>query len=93
MNLRPLDPSEPFRGTDAYVRQLATAVDRLPDLTLTPVNYAYRDDLLILAWEGHATIGGQPRRWAGADRFRLRNGRTAETTVVFDTRAISAGKA
>lgn len=80
--------AQPLRGADAYVAQLAAAVDRIPDLTLSVVDYAGRGDALTLAWEGNGTIGGEPRRWAGVDRFRLHDGRSAETTVVFDTRAI-----
>jgi steroid delta-isomerase-like uncharacterized protein len=82
--------SEPLRGRDAYARQLAGAVARIPDLTLSVTEYAHRGDVLILAWEGRGTIGGEVRRWRGVDRFRMHEGRSAETTVVFDTRAISA---
>lgn len=80
--------TEPLRGADAYVAQLAAAVDRIPDLTLSVVDYAFRGDALTLAWEGHGTVSGEPRRWAGVDRFHIHDGRSAETTVVFDTRAI-----
>jgi steroid delta-isomerase-like uncharacterized protein len=80
----------PLRGRDAYAGQLAAAVKRMPDLTLSVVDYAHRGDHLTLAWQGRGTIGGEVRRWPGVDRFRLHAGRSAETTVVFDTRAISA---
>ncbi|BDY26663.1 nuclear transport factor 2 family protein [Mycolicibacterium mageritense] len=81
----------PIRGRGAYAGQLAAAVRHIPDLTLSVVDYAYRDGLLILAWEGHGTVDGELRHWPGVDRFRLRGTRSAETTVVFDTRAVMAG--
>lgn len=79
---------EPLRGRDAYVGRLAAAVQLIPDLTLSVVDFAYRDGLLMLAWEGRGTIAGEPRRWPGVDRFRLHGNRSAETTVVFDTLAM-----
>ncbi|WP_166906274.1 nuclear transport factor 2 family protein [Mycobacterium sp. DL440] len=84
--------TEPLRGRDAYAGQLAAAVQLIPDLTLSVVDHVYRDGLLMLAWEGHGTIDGELRHWPGVDRFRLRGNRSAETTVVFDSRAVvSAG--
>ncbi|WP_082022916.1 nuclear transport factor 2 family protein [Mycolicibacterium setense] len=80
--------AEPYRGRDAYADQLATAVHLILDLTLSVVDFAHRDGLLMLAWEGRGTIGGELRRWPGVDRFRLNGSRSAETTVVFDTRAV-----
>ncbi|MDV3126727.1 nuclear transport factor 2 family protein [Mycobacterium sp. 21AC1] len=80
--------TEPLRGREAYTGQLAAAVQVIPDLTLSVVDYACRDGRLILAWQGHGTIDGQMRHWPGVDRFRLDGGRSAETTVVFDTRAV-----
>jgi steroid delta-isomerase-like uncharacterized protein len=85
--------AEPKRGRDAYAAQLAAAVKRIPDLTLSVTDYAYRDGVLILAWEGRGTITGEVRRWPGVDRFKLRKGQSAETTVVFDTRAIAPNAA
>jgi steroid delta-isomerase-like uncharacterized protein len=85
--------AEPFRGRDAYAGQLAAVVRRIPDVTLSVTDYAHRDDVLILAWEGRGTIGGEIRRWPGVDRFRLRGGQSSETAVVFDTRAITVGAA
>ncbi|OBK39360.1 DUF4440 domain-containing protein [Mycobacterium sp. 1165196.3] len=79
---------EPLRGRNAYVAQLTAAVTRIPDLTLSVVDYAYRDGVLMLAWEGRGTIAGEERRWLGVDRFRIRAGQTAETTVIFDTREL-----
>lgn len=80
--------TEPLRGRDAYADRLAAAVQLIPDLTLSVVDFAHRDGVLILAWEGHGTIDGELRHWPGVDRFRLRGNRSAETTVVFDTRAV-----
>lgn len=80
--------TEPYRGRDAYAGQLAAAVHLIPDLTLSVVDFAHHDGLLMLAWEGSGTIGGELRRWPGVDRFRLSGSRSAETTVVFDTRAV-----
>lgn len=79
---------EPLRGRDAYAGRLAAAVQLVPDLTLSVVDFTYRDGLLMLAWEGRGTIGGELRRWPGVDRFRLHGNRSAETTVVFDTRSV-----
>lgn len=80
--------TEPVRGRDAYAGRLAAAVQLIPDLTLSVVEFAYRDGLLMLAWEGRGTIAGELRRWPGVDRFRLHGNRSAETTVVFDTSAL-----
>ncbi|MFV1357028.1 nuclear transport factor 2 family protein [Mycolicibacterium fortuitum] len=80
--------TEPLRGRDAYAGRLAAAVQLIPDLTLSVVQFAHRDGHLMLAWEGRGTIGGELRQWPGVDRFRLRGNRTAETTVVFDTRSV-----
>ena len=80
--------TEPLRGRDAYADRLGAAVQLIPDLTLSVVDFAHRDGLLMLAWEGRGTIGGELRRWPGVDRFRLHGTRSAETTVVFDTGAV-----
>lgn len=85
--------TEAFRGRDAYAGQLAAVVQYVPDLTLSVVDHAYRDGLLMVAWEGRGTIGGERRHWPGVDRFRLRGTQSAETTVVFDTQSVVSATA
>lgn len=80
---------EPLHGKDAYVNQLASAVQLIPDLRLRVLDYAGRADSLLIAWRASGTINGQHRTWDGVDRFRLRGDKTTETTVIFDTAAIA----
>lgn len=81
--------AEPLCGRDAYVAQLGAALKHIPDLTLSVADHAHRGNVLLIAWEGRGTVGGTLRRWCGVDRLRLRDGQSAETTVVFDTRVLT----
>ena len=76
-----------FSGAD-YVDVMQGMLDSMADLKVTPLDYAGNDDRLYIAWESSAVIGGEPRRWAGVDRFRLADGMAVEEHVIFDSAAL-----
>jgi ketosteroid isomerase-like protein len=73
-------------GVIAHFRQ---ALERLPDLNLTVLRWAPVADAVMVEWEAAATVAGKPIRWRGVDRVCLRDGRTYEGQVYWDTRALA----
>ena len=72
----------PIEGTEPYVAQIQGVADRAPGLQLRATAAAGDDELVFVSWQ--AVVGGQPVGLQGIDRFRLRDGRVAESLVRFD---------
>ncbi|WP_051580589.1 nuclear transport factor 2 family protein [Pseudonocardia acaciae] len=84
----------PLRGADAYAGQVARVAELVPDIHLWPTAHATEGELLFISWEGTGTVGGRALDLYGIDRFRLRDGRVAESVIAYDlARIASAGSA
>ncbi len=69
----------------AYVDWMADLLAGLPDLVVTPVDYAGSGELIYIFWRAAATINGAHRKYYGVDRFRIENGMAVEEHVIFDS--------
>lgn len=69
----------------AYVDWMTNLLAGLPDLVVTPVDYAGAGNLIYIFWRAAATINGAHRRYYGVDRFRIENGMAVEEHVIFDS--------
>ena len=69
----------------AYVEWMTDLLAGLPDLVVTPVDYAGSGELLYIFWRASATMNGGHRNYYGVDRFRLENGMAVEEHVIFDS--------
>jgi ketosteroid isomerase-like protein len=63
--------------------------EQLPDLRLEVIRWASSGDTVFVEWAASATVAGRPVRWQGVDRVRLRDGRTYEGRVYWDTRRVA----
>jgi ketosteroid isomerase-like protein len=61
----------------------------LPDFRLEVVRWASTGDTVFVEWTASTTVGGTPVHWNGIDRVRLRDGRTYEGCVFWDTRRVA----
>ena len=73
-------------GVIAHFKQ---ALQQLPDLRLTVLRWAPVADAVLLEWEASATVNATPITWRGVDRVSLRDGKTYEGQVYWDTRAVA----
>lgn len=73
-----------FSGFD-YRAVMQQMLDAMPDLVVTPLDWAADGERMYIAWETRATIHGEARTYRGVDRFRLRDGMAVEEHVIFDT--------
>jgi hypothetical protein len=73
-----------FSGAE-YVGVMQGMLDSMVDLTVTPLDCAGSGEMLYIAWETSARIGGAMRTYMGVDRFRLAGGMAVEEHVLFDT--------
>jgi predicted SnoaL-like aldol condensation-catalyzing enzyme len=69
----------------AYIDFMTNLLVDLPDLVVTPVDYAGSGDMIYIFWRAAATINGAHRKYYGVDRFRIENGMAVEEHVIFDS--------
>lgn len=69
----------------SYVDWMTNLLASLPDLVVTPVDFAGSGDLIYVFWNAAATTNGAYREWYGVDRFRIENGMAVEEHVIFDS--------
>ena len=69
----------------AYVDWMTNLLAGLPDLVVTPVDYAGSGNLIYIFWRAAATINGAHRHYYGVDRFRIENRMAVEEHVIFDS--------
>ncbi len=60
----------------------------LPDLRITPIEWAATGNTVLIEWAATATVGGRRMEWQGADVFRLRDGRTVSGRAYYDTQPL-----
>lgn len=68
-----------------YAEWMSNLLAGLPDLVVTPVDYAGSGDRIYIFWRAAATINGAHRNYYGVDRFRIENGMAVEEYVIFDS--------
>jgi SnoaL-like domain len=73
-----------FSGLD-YRAVMQQMLDAMPDLVVTPLDWAADGERMYIAWETQATIHGERRTYRGVDRFRIKDGMAVEEHVIFDT--------
>lgn len=73
-----------FSGAD-YRAVMQQMLDAMPDLVVTPLDWAADGERMYIAWETSATLHSERRTYRGVDRFRLRDGMAVEEHVIFDT--------
>lgn len=73
-------------GVVEHFRQI---LKQLPDMRLDVVRWAPTGDTVMVEWAATATVAGEPLRWTGVDRFRIRGERMAEAHVYWDTRRLA----
>ena len=66
-----------------------TQLTRVPDFRLEIVRWAPTGDTVMIEWEATARIRETPLTWRGIDRVSLRDGRTYEGQVFWDTRRVA----
>jgi len=76
---------EPTMTGANYVTWMTNQLAALPDLVVTPVDFAGSGNLIYIYWNAAATINGAFRRWYGVDRFRVEDGLAVEEHIIFDS--------
>ena len=66
-----------------------TQLTRVPDFKLEVVRWAPTGDSVMIEWEATARIKEAALTWRGIDRVSLRDGRTYEGQVFWDTRRVA----
>jgi len=61
----------------------------IPDFRLKVIRWTAGADAVMIEWQGAATVAGKPLTWQGVDRVSLRDGKTYESQVYWDTRAVA----
>jgi ketosteroid isomerase-like protein len=71
---------------EAVVAHFKGVVATLPGFSLRVLRWGAVADTVMVEWEGSATIAGEVIHWRGIDRISLRDGKTYEGQVYWDTR-------
>ena len=74
---------------EAVVAHFQGVLQMLPDFRLRILRWAPVADTVMIEWEGSATVAGRPLTWRGVDRISLRDGKTYEGQVYWDTRYVA----
>lgn len=61
----------------------------IPDFRLEVIRWAAMADTVMIEWQGSATVAGKALGWRGVDRISLRDGKTYEGQVYWDTRGVA----
>ena len=61
----------------------------VPGFKIEVVRWAPTGDTVMIEWEATATIGQRTLTWRGVDRVSLRDGRTYQGQVFWDTRRVA----
>jgi hypothetical protein len=74
---------------ETVIEHFRTVLERVPNFKLRIIRWAPVADSLMLEWEGSATVAGKALSWRGVDRVSLRDGKTYEGQVYWDTRRLA----
>ena len=61
----------------------------IPDFHIKIIRWAAVADTVMIEWQGSATVAGKSLDWQGVDRISLRDGKTYEGQVYWDTRGVA----
>jgi len=61
----------------------------IPDFRLEVIRWAATADTVMIEWQGSATVAGKALSWRGIDRISLRDSKTYEGQVYWDTRGVA----
>lgn len=70
---------------EAYIDWMADLLASMPDIVVTPIDYAGSGELIYIFWKASATINDATCNWHGVDRFRVKDGMAIEEYVIFDS--------
>jgi len=74
---------------EGVVAHFKGVLQMIPDFRLTIIRWAAVADTVMIEWQGSATVAGKPIGWQGVDRISLRDGKTYEGQVYWDTRGVA----
>ena len=74
---------------EEVVKHFRDLLQRVPDFRLAVVRWAPVGDAVLLEWEVNVSVAGKPLCWRGVDRVSLREGKTYEGQVYWDTRRVA----
>ena len=74
---------------EGVVAHFKGVLQMLPDFRLRILRWAPVADTVMIEWEGSASVAGRPLTWRGVDRISLRDGKTYEGQVYWDTRRVA----
>jgi SnoaL-like domain len=64
-------------------------LDQFPDLRIEVLRWAPSGDAVMIEWLASATVGSKLLEWQGVDRVCLRDNRTYQGQVYWDTRRVA----
>jgi ketosteroid isomerase-like protein len=74
---------------DGVVAHFQGVLQMIPDFRLEVIRWAATADTVMVEWQGSATVAGKELGWRGVDRISLRDGKTYEGQVYWDTRGVA----
>jgi ketosteroid isomerase-like protein len=74
---------------EGVVAHFDTVLRMIPDFSLEVIRWAATADTVMIEWQGRATVAGKALGWRGVDRISLRDGKTYEGQVYWDTRGVA----
>jgi ketosteroid isomerase-like protein len=74
---------------EGVVAHFSGVLQMIPDFKLAIIRWAAVADTVMIEWQGTATVAGKPLAWRGVDRISLRDGKTYEGQVYWDTRGVA----
>jgi len=78
---------------EGVVQLFAQVLEQLPDLRIEVLRWAPTGDAVMLEWSASATVGSKFLTWQGVDRVCLREDRTYQGQVYWDTRRLARAEA
>lgn len=82
----PMNRPADREGVIEHFRQV---LQQLPDLRLEVVRWAPSGDIVMIEWAAAATVAGKKLSWTGIDRMAIRDARTYQAQVYWDTRKLA----
>jgi ketosteroid isomerase-like protein len=74
---------------EGVVAHFDNVLRMIPDFRLEVIRWAATADTVMIEWQGSATVAGKALGWRGVDRISLRDGKTYEGQVYWDTRGVA----
>ena len=84
-----IPPMKEPSDREGVVAHFDTVLRMIPDFRLEVIRWAATADTVMIEWQGSATVAGKALGWRGVDRISLRDGKTYEGQVYWDTRNVA----